>query len=45
MSVEDNIALMKKWFKEVWNEGRVQTIYDLMAENATAVGQDQPGKE
>jgi steroid delta-isomerase-like uncharacterized protein len=45
VSIEDNIALMRKWFKEVWNEGRVQTIYDLMAENAIAVGQDQPGVE
>ena len=45
MSVEENIVLMRRWFKEVWNEGRVQTIYDLMAENAIAVGQDQPGKE
>ena len=45
MSVEENIVLMRLWFKEVWNEGRVQTIYDLMAENAIAVGQDQPGKE
>jgi steroid delta-isomerase-like uncharacterized protein len=43
--VEENIVLMRRWFKEVWNEGRVQTIYDLMAENAFAIGQDQPGVE
>ena len=43
MSVEENIVLMRRWFKEIWNEGRVQTIYDLMDENATATGQDQPG--
>lgn len=43
MSVEENIVLMRRWFKEVWNDGRVQTIYDLMDENATATGQDQPG--
>jgi steroid delta-isomerase-like uncharacterized protein len=43
--VEENIVLMRRWFKEVWNEGRVQTIYDLMAENVVAVGQDQPGVE
>lgn len=43
MSVEENIVLMRRWFKEVWNEGRVQTIYDLMDENAIATGQDQPG--
>ncbi len=43
MSVEENIVLMRRWFKEVWNEGRVQTIYDLMDENGIATGQDQPG--
>jgi steroid delta-isomerase-like uncharacterized protein len=45
MPVAENIVLMRRWFKEVWNEGRVQTIYDLMAENAIGVGQDQPGVE
>ena len=45
MSVAENIALMRRWFNEVWNEGRVQTINDLMAENAIGVGQDQPGVE
>ena len=43
MSVEENIVLMRRWFKELWNEGRVQTIYDLMDENGIATGQDQPG--
>ena len=45
MSVEENIVLMRRWFKEVWNEGRVQTIHELLAENAIGVGQDQPGIE
>ena len=45
MSVEENIVLMRRWFQEVWNEGRVRTIYDLLAENAIGVGQDQPGVE
>ena len=44
MSVEENVVLMRRWFKEVWNEGRVQTIYDLMDENAIGAGQDEPGK-
>ena len=43
MSVEENIVLMRRWFKEVWDEGRVQTIYDLMAENVVGIGQDVPG--
>jgi steroid delta-isomerase-like uncharacterized protein len=45
MPVEENVALMRRWFKEVWNEGRVQTIYDLMAENVIGIGQDAPGVE
>ena len=43
MSVEENVVLMRRWFREVWNEGKTQTIYDLMDENGIAVGQDQPG--
>src|SRR5271165_2095771 len=34
---------MRRWFREVWNEGKTQTIYDLMDENGIAVGRDQPG--
>jgi steroid delta-isomerase-like uncharacterized protein len=45
MSVAENIVLMRRWFKEVWNDGRVQTIYDLMADNAIGIGQDLPGVE
>jgi steroid delta-isomerase-like uncharacterized protein len=45
MSAEENVVLMRRWFKEVWNEGRLQTIYDLMDDNGIAVGQDQPGVE
>jgi steroid delta-isomerase-like uncharacterized protein len=43
--VAENVALMQRWFREVWNEGRVQTIYDLMDENGIGIGQDQPGVE
>jgi len=39
MSVEENIQLMRRWFKEVWNEGRTQTVYDLLAADAIAIGQ------
>jgi steroid delta-isomerase-like uncharacterized protein len=45
MPVEENIALMRRWFKEVWNEGRVQTIYDLLDEHISGWGQDVPGVE
>ncbi|MFZ3333775.1 MAG: ester cyclase [Candidatus Acidiferrales bacterium] len=45
MPVPENIALVRRWFGEVWNEGRVQTIYDLLDENVVGIGQDQPGVE
>src|SRR5580693_6632601 len=45
MSVDENIALMRRWFQEVWNEGRVQTIFDLLAPNSVAIGQGKPGEE
>jgi steroid delta-isomerase-like uncharacterized protein len=43
--VSENVALVQRWFREVWNEGRVQTIYDLLDENVIGIGQDQPGVE
>jgi steroid delta-isomerase-like uncharacterized protein len=43
MSVEENVALMRRWFKEVWDEGKTETIYELIDENGIAVGQDLPG--
>jgi steroid delta-isomerase-like uncharacterized protein len=45
MSVEENVSLMRRWFQQVWNEGRVQTIYDLLDEHISGWGQDQPGVE
>jgi steroid delta-isomerase-like uncharacterized protein len=39
MSTDENIQMMRRWFQEVWNEGRVQTVYDLMAPGAIARGQ------
>src|SRR5580700_10794323 len=39
MPVEQNIELMQRWFREVWNEGRTQTVFDLLSPNAVARGQ------
>jgi len=39
MSTEENVQLMRRWFQEVWNEGRIQTVHDLMAPDAVATGQ------
>ena len=35
---ETNKALVRRWFKEVWNEGRESTIDDLFAESGVAHG-------
>ena len=33
-TTEQNKQLLIRWFKEVWNQGRRQTIHDLFAPNA-----------
>jgi len=45
MSVDENVALMKRWFREVWNEGRVETVYELLDPNAVAFGQTGGGEK
>jgi steroid delta-isomerase-like uncharacterized protein len=39
MSTDDNVQLMRRWFQEVWNEGRIQTVHELIAPGAVARGQ------
>ena len=39
MSAEENIQLMRRWFQEVWNEGRMETVHDLLSPDAVARGQ------
>jgi steroid delta-isomerase-like uncharacterized protein len=43
MSVEENVELMRRWFKEVWNEGKTQTIYELLSADAIGIGQLEDG--
>lgn len=43
MSVEENIGLMRRWFKEVWNEKRLETIHELLAPNAVGIGELEDG--
>jgi steroid delta-isomerase-like uncharacterized protein len=45
MPAEQNIQLMRRWFQEVWNEGKTQTVYDLLSPNAVARGQTGPQAE
>lgn len=44
MPVEENVELMRRWFREVWDEGKKKTIYDLIAPEAVAIGQLEDGK-
>jgi steroid delta-isomerase-like uncharacterized protein len=37
MSVEDK-ALVRRWFEEVWNKGRVAAIDEMLAEHAAIYG-------
>jgi steroid delta-isomerase-like uncharacterized protein len=39
MPVKQNLELVRRWFQEVWNEGRTQTIYDLLSPDGVAKGQ------
>ena len=43
MSVEDNIRILNRWFQEVWNEGKLETIHELLSPDAVAVGQAGSG--
>jgi steroid delta-isomerase-like uncharacterized protein len=44
MSVEDNVRLARRWFQQVWKEGRMQTVYELLAEDGVATGQGEQGE-
>jgi len=37
-NLEENKALMRRWFEEVWNKGRVDAVPELFAEDGVAHG-------
>jgi steroid delta-isomerase-like uncharacterized protein len=39
----DNVALLRRWFEEVWNQGRLETIHELMAPDCVGTGQAGSG--
>jgi len=45
MSVESNVALMRRWFDEVWNQGRAATVHELSDERAVGMGLAELGTE
>jgi steroid delta-isomerase-like uncharacterized protein len=38
MSADDNKALIRRWFKEVWNKGRAEAIDEMFAAHGVANG-------
>jgi len=41
---QDNEALLRRWFDEVWNKGRAEAVDELFAEDGIAHGlSDDPG--
>ena len=42
---EENKQLVRRWFEEVWNNGRAELIYEMFDENGIAHGlSDDPAK-
>lgn len=37
-NLEENKALMRRWFEEVWNKGRSDAIHEIFAEDGVAHG-------
>jgi steroid delta-isomerase-like uncharacterized protein len=40
-----NASLIRRWFEEVWNQGREETIDRMCAKDAVGLGQAQHGVE
>ena len=38
-----NVALLRRWFEEVWNQGRLKTIHELMSPECIGTGQAGSG--
>ena len=45
MSTEENISLLRRWYREVWREGKNDTIRELIAPDARLRGQIGPEAE
>jgi SnoaL-like polyketide cyclase len=41
MSAKENVQLMRRWFDEVWNQGKAETVRELLAEDAIGMGQGE----
>jgi steroid delta-isomerase-like uncharacterized protein len=43
--VEENVRLVKRWFEEVWNQKRSDTISELVSADCVAHGTSETGEE
>ena len=43
MTENENTAIVRRWFEEVWNQRRLQTIDELLAPDAVAYDLGGPG--
>jgi steroid delta-isomerase-like uncharacterized protein len=43
MSTQENVDLVRRWFEEVWNQGKLETIQELLARDAVTIGQTEDG--
>ena len=41
MTTAENISLARRWYQEVWNDGRNETIHELLAPDAVLIGTDR----
>ncbi|MFL6439896.1 MAG: ester cyclase [Terriglobales bacterium] len=39
-----NVELVRRWFQQVWNEGRIETVEELLASDAVVHGLGEQGK-
>jgi steroid delta-isomerase-like uncharacterized protein len=39
MGAEENVAILRRWFHEVWNEGRTEIVYEYLDDNIFATGE------
>ena len=44
MSVERNIAVMRRFFEEVWNQGRFEIVDQVVAKDFIGIGEGEHGK-
>jgi steroid delta-isomerase-like uncharacterized protein len=42
MEHQDAAALLRRWFDEIWNQGRIETVDELLAEDAVMWGIGRP---